>query len=67
MLFNILNNYGHVYKELKEVLADFNFNWIDHYSATIEINSIEELVNLSKVLGKIKISGKDNLITYWVD
>jgi len=67
MLFTILDNYCHVSKDLKEVLTDFNFNWIDFGNATIEIDSIEELVNLSKVLGKIKISGKDNLITYWVD
>ena len=65
MLFNISNNYGRVYEGLKEVLADFNFNWIDYDNATIEINSIEELVNLSKVLGKIAV--EDNLIIYWVD
>ena len=65
MLFTITNNYGHVYNDLEEKLASFNFNYVDSNKATIEINSIEELANLTKVLGKVLI--KEDHITYFVD
>lgn len=65
MLFYILNNHGYVYEDLKETLADFNFNWTDYNNATIEINSVEELINLTKILGKVLV--REGHITYFVD
>lgn len=65
MLFTITNNYGHVYIDLKEKLAGFNFNYVDYGNATIEINSIEELANLTRILGKVQI--KEDHITYFTD
>lgn len=65
MLFTISNNYGHAYDDLKEKLADFNFNFVDFDKATIEINSIEELVNLTRILGKVLV--REGHITYFFD
>ena len=71
MLFNISNNYGHAYEDLKEKLVDFNFNWIDDENATIELNTMEELVKLIKILGEDefdqKVLVREDHITYFVD
>jgi len=71
MLFNISNNYGHVSEDLKEKLIDFNFNWIDDENATIELNTMEELVKLIKILGEDefdqKVLVREDHITYFVD
>ena len=71
MLFNISNNYGHVSEDLKEKLTDFNFNWIDDENATIELNTMEELVKLIKTLGEDefdqKVLVREDHITYFVD
>lgn len=67
MLFNISNNYGHVSEDLKEELADFNFNWIDDKNATIELNTMEELVKLIKILEYQKVLVREDHITYFVD
>ena len=71
MLFNISNNYGHASETLKEKLADFNFNWVDDENATIELNTMEELVKLIKILGEDefdqKVLVREDHITYFVD
>lgn len=71
MLFNISNNYGHASEALKEKLADFNFNWVDDENATIELNTMEELVKLIKILGEDefdqKVLVREDHITYFVD
>jgi hypothetical protein len=65
MLFTIRNNYGHVYDDLGEKLTDFNFNYVDFDKATIEINSMEELVKLTRILGNVLVT--EDHITYFVD
>ncbi len=65
MLFIITNNYGNAYEDLEEKLAGFNYHYVDLKKATIEINSMEELANLTRILGKVLVG--EGHITYFVD
>ncbi len=71
MIFTISNNYGGVPEILKEKLADFNFNRVDYDNATIELNTMEELIKLIKILGEDeydqKVLVREDHITYFTD
>ena len=71
MIFTLSDNYGSVPESLKEKLAEFKFNYVDYKHATIELNSLEELVKLIKTLGEDewdqKVLVREDHITYFFD